>query len=105
MNLIPCDLNINISNLDGTYSNQFDINAKMNSIVYDLKAGHYDVEVKASEKCPENITGKMGKLKFLAQEKTVTGFLIRSLDNVLNIMEIKESEEPKKLDDASPRFK
>ena len=69
MNLLPCDLNVRISNSDGSYNNHFDISANLNSIVYDLETGSYDIEVRANAEC--NITTKMMKLPFVAQDKTV----------------------------------
>ena len=35
----------------------------------------------------------------------VAGFLVRSLNGDLNVMSIREAEEPKKRDDAAPKFK
>ena len=110
MNLLPCDLDISISNLDGSYNKNFDIPANLNSIVYDLTVPpqskqHYNIEVKTSEKCPENLSNKISQLKFLAEDETVYGFIVRSLDEKVNIMAMKEAEEPKKLDDAAPRFR
>lgn len=69
MNLLPCDLAVRISNQDGSYNNHFDITAGLNSIVYDLQQGSYDIEVRASEQCP--ISSKTMKLPFVAQEKIV----------------------------------
>jgi len=103
MNLLPCDLNVRISNSDGSYNNHFDISANLNSIVYDLETGSYDIEVRANAEC--NITTKMMKLPFVAQDKTVSGFLVRSVDDKLNVMSIREAEDPHKRDDAAPKFK
>jgi len=75
----------------------------MNSIVYDLQQGTYDLEVRTTPECP--VTTKMMKLPFVAQDKTVSGFLVRSLNGNLNVMAIREAEEPKKTDDAKPKFK
>ena len=110
MNLLPCDLDISISNLDGSYNKNFEISANLNSIVYDLTVPpeskqHYNIEVKTSDKCPENLSNKISQLKFLAEDETVYGFIVRSLDEKVNIMAMKEAEEPKKLDDAAPRFR
>ena len=69
MNLLPCDLSVRMSNQNGSYNNHFDITAGLNSIIYDLKQGAYDIEVRADEKCP--ITGKTMTLPFVAKEKQV----------------------------------
>ena len=103
MNLLPCDLSLRISNADGSYDTHFDISQKMNSIVYDLESGSYDLEVRAGPEC--SVTNKMMKLPFEAQSQVVSGFLVRSLDGNLNVMSIREAEEPKKNDDAAPKFK
>jgi len=103
MNLLPCDLNVRISNQNGSYNNHFDITAGLNSIVYDLKTGGYDIEVRANEKCA--LKSKSMSLPFVAEDKTVSGFLIRSVDDKLNVMIIREAEDPHKRDDAMPKFK
>ena len=103
MNLLPCDLSVRISNASATYDNHFDITQNMNSIVYDLEQGSYDLEVRASENCP--LTIKIMKLPFVAQSEVVSGFLVRNLNGNLNVMSIREAENPKKRDDAAPKFK
>ena len=69
MNLLPCDLSVRISNQTGGYNNHFDITAGLNSIVYDLKTGGYDIEVRANEKCA--LKSKSMTLPFVAEDKTV----------------------------------
>jgi len=103
MNLLPCDLSVRISNQSGNYNNHFDISAGLNSIVYDLEQGAYNIEVRANGDCP--IKSKVMTLPFVAQDKTVSGFLIRSIDEKLNVVSIREAEEPHKRDDAAPKFK
>lgn len=44
----------------------------MNSIVYDLEQGAYNIEVRANEDCP--IKSKAMTLPFVAQDKTVNIF-------------------------------
>ena len=75
----------------------------MNSIVYDLENGSYDLEVRTGPEC--KVTKKMMKLSFEAKSEIVSGFLVRSLNGDLNVMSIREAEEPKKRDDAAPKFK
>ena len=78
MNLLPCDLNVRISNQNGSYNNHFDITEGLNSIVYDLQQGAYDIEVRANDGCP--IETKMMKLPFVAQDKTVSFIIFWSFE-------------------------
>jgi len=103
MNLLPCDLSLRISNSNSSFDHHFDISQKMNSIVYDLENGLYDLEVKTGPEC--KVTKKSMKLSFEAKSEIVSGFLVRSLNGDLNVMSIREAEEPKKRDDAAPKFK
>ena len=103
MNLLPCDLSLRISNANASFDHHFDISQKMNSIVYDLENGSYDLEVRTGPEC--KVTKKMMKLSFEAKSEIVSGFLVRSLNGDLNVMSIREAEEPKKRDDAAPKFK
>ena len=103
MNLLPCDLSLRISNANASFDHHFDISQKMNSIVYDLENGSYDLEVRTGQEC--KVTKKMMKLSFEAKSEIVSGFLVRSLNGDLNVMSIREAEEPKKRDDAAPKFK
>ena len=106
MNLLPCDLSVRISNANASYDKHFDITQNMNSIVYDLEQGTYDLEVRTTPECAEaTMNSQIMKLPFVAQDKTVSGFLVRSLNGNLNVMAIREAEEPKKTDDAAPKFK
>ena len=70
MNLVPCDLSVIISN-NQSYDNHFDISTGLNSIVYDLKEGTYDIQVKADDKCT-SVAEKMTKLPFIAQGQVVS---------------------------------
>jgi hypothetical protein len=65
------------SNQSGNYNNHFDITAGLNSIVYDLEQGAYDIEVRANDDCP--IKSKSMTLPFLAQDKTVNLFGILTI--------------------------
>jgi len=68
-----------------------------------LKTGGYDIEVRANDNCA--LKSKAMTLPFVAEDKTVSGFLIRSVDDKLNVMIIREAEDPHKRDDAMPKFK
>ena len=65
MNLLPCDLSLRISNSNSSFDHHFDISQKMNSIVYDLENGLYDLEVKTGPEC--KVTKKSMKLSFEAK--------------------------------------
>ena len=104
MNLLPCDISVRISNETGSTNNYFNIEARLNNIIYDLKPGVHHIKIQANEAC--SIKNKTATLTFVAQDKVVTGFLVRSVgDQNLNIMPIREAEEPQKRDDAAPKFR
>ena len=104
MNLLPCDISVRISNETGSTNNFFNIEARLNNIIYDLKPGVHHIKIQANEAC--SIKNKTVTLTFVAQDRVVTGFLVRSVDDqILNIMPIREAEEPQKRDDAAPKFR
>ena len=105
MNLLPCDISVSISSETGSTKNKiFNIEARLNNIIYDLKPGVHHIKIQAKEACP--IKNKTMALTFVAQDKVVTGFLVQSVDDQnLNIMPIREAEDPQKRDDAAPKFR
>ena len=104
MNLLPCDISVRISNETGSTNNYFNIEARLNNIIYDLKPGVHHIKIQANEAC--SIKNKTATLTFVAQDKVVNGFLVRTVDDQnLNIMPIREAEEPQKRDDAAPKFR
>ena len=105
MNLLPCDISVSISSETGSTKNKFfNIEARLNNIIYDLKPGVHHIKIQANEACP--VKNKTMALTFVAQDKVVTGFLVRSVDDQnLNIMPIREAEDPQKRDDAAPKFR
>ena len=82
MNLLPYDPSVRISNQSGNYNNHFEISAGLNSIVYDLEQGAYDIEVRANEDC--QIKSKVMTLPFVAQDKTVNLFGILRILKLLH---------------------
>jgi hypothetical protein len=78
MNLLPCDISVRISNETGSTNNFFNIEARLNNIIYDLKPGVHHIKIHANEAC--SIKNKTATLTFVAQDKVVTGFLVRSVN-------------------------
>ncbi len=69
MNLLPCDLDMRISSPDGLYNNHFDVASNLNSVVYDLEKGTYELEVRVGAACPT--LNKMKKITFDAKDEIV----------------------------------
>ena len=104
MNLLPCDISVRISNETGSTNNFFNIESRLNNIIYDLKPGVHHIKIQANKAC--SVKNKTVALTFVAQDRVVTGFLVRYVDDQnLNIMPIREAEEPQKRDDAAPKFR
>lgn len=105
MNILPCNISIEISHLDGQYQKNFVIPAHLNAVVYDLRPGSYNLQAKTSGNCPKPFDNKISQMQITTQEAVVSGFVVRLLTEELDIIAMREPEDPRKLDDAAPRFR
>lgn len=105
MNFVDCPMDVRVSNGGGTYNNHFEVLAQQNSILYDLQEGLYDLEVRFKESC-DQVENKMKKMTFQADDSTVSAVLARANANrKIDLLKVQEPDDPKKEDDATPRFK
>jgi len=109
MNVLPCEVNVKIFNNSG-YDNSFKIAAKMNEIVKDLEVGKYTFEVNTNEDCSavsgtsSILNGKVSSYELETKSETVTGILVRTFENKLNVMALDEDEKPGKSTDPKIKF-
>ena len=102
MNLLSCDVSVKIFDNE-SYENNFELLAKMNIIVNDLSAGEiYTIKVKTNENCSMQ-TKSEASYELSTNNQKVTGILIRSYNNDLNVISMKEYENPEK--DIDPKIK
>ena len=102
MNLLSCDVSVKIFNNE-SYENSFELLAKMNNIVNDLNVGTYTIKVKTSENCSMHNIKSEATLEFSTNNQKVNGILICSYNNDLNVISMKEYENPEK--DTDPKIK
>ena len=101
MNLLSCDVSVKIFNNE-SYENSFELLAKMNNIVKELNVGAYTIKVKTNENClMQNRTE--ATFEFSTDNQKVSGILIRSYNNDLNVISMNEYENPEK--DIDPKMK
>ena len=49
MNNLPCHLNISLRG--GDFNEDFEVNATLNQILYDLKPGTFQMDIRGDDKC------------------------------------------------------
>ncbi len=78
MNSLACPLSLRLSSPDGAVSLHSDLEGKSSRVLYDLRPGLYDLDVRVSEACPEVDGEYMKRYRVSAKDEKV-GILPLSL--------------------------
>ncbi len=95
-----------MSNEDGSFNSHSDLDQLASAVIYDLRPGFYDVDVRVPEDCQGVESGYMKRYKVDAKDEKVIGMVVRSAaDRSLDISELVGLEDPKKLSGGNSKIR